>query len=335
MIDPRRSPRIKKKGIRQMKDNSDSSSNNDDEDDETVVEDDGSEDEDDVSGDIDEDVSDVEEEDFDDSSCQPTQIKYFEKKTWDWSKYVTVPQGQTEVRVIPKDLFGCRGKVKLSDCRRYMKMMNWDIKDQLLEIEARQYIDLIVKDCKTTIKNWLTRFMIDFAPHCGILYMDKYRNRERPPKTLQETYDAISHYEHEYELKKIYNLLYFSFDYMKGYSKKIAENVMVERSLKIDPNDLKLDRNRRRTEKTSKGKRIRTSLNCIQKLISICLNDVRKTFRTILKTKYDIEFTLKRSSENINKKNYRHIRRPTFLYDWMVIGNFVCIIFVLLFESFL
>ena len=332
--DPRRSPRIKKKGVRLMKDNSDSSSDNVDEEDETI---DGSEDEDDVTEDIEDDVTDVEEEDveeedWDDSSCQPTQIKYYEKKTWDWNKYVTVPEGQTVKRIIPKDLFGSRGTVKLSDIRRYMTRMGWNIKDPLMQNKAKKFIDLIVKDCKTTIKNWLTRFMIDFAPHCGILYMDKYKLRERPPKTLQETYDAISHYEHDYELKNVYNLLYFSFDYMKGYSKQIAENVMVERSLAIDPNDLKHDRKRRRTEKTSSGKKVRLNLNCIQKLVSIVLNGVRKPFRTILKHKYDIEFTLKRPKEMINKTNKRHIRRPTFLYDWMVSGIFVRIMFVLIFE---
>ena len=110
---------------------------------------------------------------------------------------------------------------------------------------------------------------------------------------------------------------------MKNYAKRIADSVMDENSIRIDPAELAIDRRFRRDEFNRTGKKQRAKLNCVQKLISITLNEVRKPFRKLLKDKYNIEFTLKRPADKINNKNIRKIRLPAHLYDWMVSGDFV------------
>ena len=98
---------------------------------------------------------------------------------------------------------------------------------------------------------------------------------------------------------------------------------MDKNSLQIDPRELSADRRFRREEHARTGKKQRAMLNCVQKLISITLNEVRKPFRKLLKDKYNIEFTLKRPADKINNRNMRKIRMPANLYDYMVTGEFV------------
>lgn len=73
----------------------------------------------------------------------------------------------------------------------------------------------------------------------------------------------------------------------------------------------------RKFKTTKTGKKLRATLDCVQKLISITLNEVRKPFQKILKDKYDIEFTLKLSSEQINPVIKCLIHHPCHLFDWI------------------
>jgi hypothetical protein len=122
---------------------------------------------------------------------------------------------------------------------------------------------------------------------------------------------------------------------MKNYAKTISDLVMDENSLQIDPREIAADKRFRREEYQRTGKKQRAKLNCVQKLISITLNEVRKPFRKLIKDKYNIEFTLKRPADKINNRNVRKIRLPANLYDYMIIGDFVSIIEIVIYTLFL
>jgi rhodanese-related sulfurtransferase len=320
----RRSPRINKKKVKMMKDASDSLSENED-DDESVhpesIEDEGNLD------DNDEDTLDSENGsncEFDTDNCRPASIPFFhDGGVWDWSQYVSTVVGEREVKIISKDEFPQKGSIKVMSVRKYMIRRGWDDTNKKQQLIARQKIALTLKTCKHTVKTWLNRFLVDFAPYCNILCRDKVSRRTRAPRNLPELHVAISHYEDIEDVYNVFSLLYFSFDLMKNYAKIISDLVMDENSLQIDPREIAADRRFRREEYQRTGKRQRAKLNCVQKLISITLNEVRKPFRKIIKDKYNIEFTLKRPADKINNKNIRKIRMPAHLYDWMVSGEFV------------
>lgn len=320
----RRSPRIKKKKVKKMKDVSDSLSENEDDDESVHPE---SIDDEVNSDDNDEDTLDSENGsncEYDTENCIPAEIPFFVNgNVWDWSQYVSNVSGAREVKIISKDEFPQKGSIKLMSVRKYMIRRGWDETNKRQQVIARQKIALTLKTCKHTIKTWLNRFLVDFAPHCNILCTDKVSRRTRAPKNLPELHDAISHYEGIRDVYKVFDLLYFTFDLMKNYAKIISDLVMDENSLQIDPKELSADRRFRREEFARTGKKQRAKLNCVQKLISITLNEVRKPFRKLLKDKYNIEFTLKRPADKINNRNIRKIRLPANLYDWMLSGDFV------------
>ena len=331
----RRSPRISKKKVKKMKDVSDSLSENDD-DDESVhpesIEDEVN------SDDNDEDTLDSENGsncEFDTDNCRPAVIPFFDDgSVWDWGQYVSAVAGAREVKIISKDEFPQKGSIKITSVRKYMLRRGWDDTNKRQQLIARQKIALTLKTCKHTVKTWLNRFLVDFAPYCNILLRDKVSRRTRAPRNLPELHDAISHYERIEDVYNVFNLLYFSFDLMKNYAKTISDLVMDENSLQIDPREIAADRRFRREEHQRTGKRQRAKLNCVQKLISITLNEVRKPFRKLIKDKYNIEFTLKRPADKINNRNVRKNRLPANLYDWMISGDFVSIIKIVIYFMF-
>ena len=320
--DPRRSPRTTKKTVTKEY----SSSENSDENNSEVVSEESESVEEDVESDeviCTEDELDSEAE-YDEQTCIVTSIAYFnEGNTWDWSKYLSNPDEPTERNEITKDYFPAKGNVKMFHIKALMEKMNWDVRNKKRQAWARRKIELCLKNCRDTVKAWLNRFFVDFSKHCGIMYRDKLTNRSRNCRTTVELMDAMSHFESESQVKNCFSLLYFSFDYMKNYPKIISDLVMQEHSIRLDRQELLLEKTNRRADKAANRKRRRAKLNCVQKLVSITLNEVRKPYRKILKEKYGIEFSLKRSAENITTSNKREIRRPGCLYDWMVSGTYV------------
>jgi hypothetical protein len=65
--------------------------------------------------------------------------------------------------------------------------------------------------------------------------------------------------------------------------------------------------------------------SCVEKLVSVMLNDVRKSFRTRIQNKFGISFTLKRKQTSklttYEKRTYG--RKPKTLHGWMIEGEFV------------
>ena len=201
----RRSPRIKKKKVKKMNDVSDSLSENDDDD--KLVHPESIEDEANSNED-DEDSLDSENCEYDTDNRIPAVIPFFrDDNVWDWSQYVTNVVGEREVTIISKDEFPQKGSIKLMSVRKYMIRKGWDETNKRQQVVARQRIALTLKNCKNTVKNWLNRFLVDFAPHCDILCQDKTTRRTRLPRNLPELHDAISHYERIEDVYKVFNLL--------------------------------------------------------------------------------------------------------------------------------
>ena len=152
-----------------MKDVSDSLSENDDDDEsvhpDSIGEEVNSEDNDEDSFDS-ENGSNCE---YDEENCRPALIPYFnDGNVWDWSQYVSTVVGAREIKIISKDEFPQKGSIKVMSVRKYMIRRGWDVQNKKQEQLARQKIALTLKNCKHTVKCWLNRFLVDFAPFCGI-----------------------------------------------------------------------------------------------------------------------------------------------------------------------
>ena len=321
---PRRSPRVKAVKKRKKEIHSDVSSENNSD---NISEEHDNDSEDDAEADenVDEEEFDS-DADFDEQPCSQANIKFFEENNiFDWSRYLSVPEDNIITKEIAKDFFPPKGNIKISHIRKLMIKRNWDIHDIKKQQLAKRKISFCLKNCRETIKTWLNRFLVDFAPQCNIYYTDKITKRKRRPKTTSELMDAISHYETEEEVKNCFNLFYFSFDYMTNYAQIVSDLVMTEHSIRIDRQELADERAKRSAARKANQKKVRKKLSCVQRLVSITLNDIRKPYRKLIKDKYGIDFTLKRSSDQITHQNRREIRRPGCLYDYMLKGSFVSI----------
>jgi hypothetical protein len=164
---------------------------------------------------------------------------------------------------------------------------------------------------------------MEFSSYMGIYYKD-VDGKPRECRTQEDLYAAIASLTTREEVIKVFYLLYYTFDYMKGYNRIIAKNVMRHHSLVFDPQLIE-----REKEKIASSKRkLRMKKGCVEKLVSIMLNDIRKAYRGRIETQFGLTFTTKRSSNNdkIKAGNTRVSRDSLVLYDWMIGGKFVSII---------
>jgi hypothetical protein len=248
--------------------------------------------------------------------------------SWDWSQYCTVRQDpKLPTTVIGKSYFPIDGNWDDSFAIQEIKRLR--LKDRSANAIEKMTTDIKyhLTKCRNTIRNWFHQFFIDFSNIEGFKYIE-VDGVERKIKTKEELDHVVDNFTTKEQVFGFLYIMYFTFDYMPRYAFHIMKYVMLQHSLSYDEvdfqNEVKAVSKSRKT-----GNRKRMTKCCVEKLVSVMLNDVRKSYRLKIEKNYGVGFKFKRDniSELTDYEKRTYNRKPKTLHGWMIKGEFVSIFY--------
>jgi hypothetical protein len=260
---------------------------------------------------------------------------YFEdnpESTWDWSQYCTVRkplpgEPRLPTTVIGKNYFPKTGIMESSFALKEINRLGLKDKSKKAIAKMSKEIQFHLTKCRNTIRNWFHQFFIDFSNIEGYKYTG-VDGVQRNIKTKEELDVVVDNFTTKEEVFGFLYIMYFVFDYMPRYTNHIMKYVMIQHSLSYDDDEVMTELKAVSLSRKSPKKKRMTKC-CIEKLVSVMLNDVRKSYRNKIEKKYGISFRFKRSNisqlTEYEKRTYN--RKHKTLHGWMIKGEFVSIIY--------
>ena len=249
-------------------------------------------------------------------------------KTRDWSQYCTVRKpGKGEPKlpttVIGKNYFPKTGIMKDSYAIKEMKRLGKRDMSKKAVKKMRKEIEFHLAKCRNTIRNWFHQFFIDFSNIEGYRFTGA-DGIKRKINTKEELDHVVDNFTTKEEVFGFVFIMYFVFDYMPKHTHHIMKYVMIQHSLSYDEQEKMNEMKAVELSKNAKRKKRMTKC-CIEKLVSVMLNDVRKSYRTKIAKRYGLSFRFKREnvSELTEYEKRTYNRKPKTLHGWMIKGEFV------------
>jgi hypothetical protein len=177
---------------------------------------------------------------------------------------------------------------------------------------AKKQMEDHLANIKDTLKSWLTRFLVDFSRYMGIFAADDGGDELRGCRNENDFRNAIMACTSFDDVKRFFRLLYLVFDYMPDLGKKLESMILQEYRLEI------YDEVTIWEEKDDEKNK-----SCIERLYPCVLWDIRKCYLGIIKKRFGVTYTVKRSPEHIEMMGPHWQKVPKHEYPWMYIGTFV------------
>lgn len=118
------------------------------------------------------------------------------------------------------------------------------------------------------------------------------------------------------DMNKFVGLLYLSFDYIPNWKEDLAEALLVHHSLAMDYT-FKKQESMDPSQKKRDSKRAREGKNCIVRLITYCVDNIRKLLNQLGRTQTGFHTTSRRPSNFAKHPKDHTAKLPFWIYNWM------------------
>jgi hypothetical protein len=240
-------------------------------------------------------------------------IPFFDKNnSWNWDRYLSpnIDYG-TRPKRISKNYLPYKRAVEDKDALARLEYLNKPKTERNVSIAKKQIEDHLA-NIKGTMKSWLTRFLVDFSRYMGIYAAEDGDGELRGCRNENDFRNAILACTTFEDVKRFFRLLYLVFDFMPDIGKKFESMILQEYRLEI------YDEVTIWEEKDDEKNK-----SCIELLYPCVLWDIRKSYLSIIKKRFGVTFTVKRSPEHVEMMGQKWQRLDYHEYPWMYVGNFV------------